>query len=70
MSLQGDSRSLILVPTQNAYMTSYSYWYSIATLKYLAAFQRYYEFCMPKATFTVTHPYSSQNYGGVPFNLE
>jgi len=39
MTLQDHPRSWILTPIESAYMTSY--WTSIVTLVYLAAFQRY-----------------------------
>jgi len=70
MTLQGHLRSLILAPIESAYMTSYST--SIVTLVvgpiYLAAFQRYYSFCTPKATFQHPTPIRAKISGCSPWS--
>ena len=46
--------SLIFAPIESAYMTTY--WPSIVTLVLSSPVQRYYNFCMPKVTFSIHHP--------------
>jgi len=60
MTLQGHPSSLILVPIESAYRTSY--WFSIVTLVLSCRVSEILELLYAKSHFSVPHPYSGQNF--------